>query len=392
MKHIIILALLLCAAGATAQSSINDVLQNIETNNKSLQAGRQLLVAQKLEAHRGNNLPDPSVSYTHQYGNKEGLGIQGELVASQSFDFPSVYVQKNKLTKAKGESFDNQHATLRQEVLLQAKEICLDLIYLNQQKALLETRLDNANKLSQLYAVRLKKGDANILETNKIDLEVINAKNEVRMNASQRQAKLKALAALNGGMEIMFSDTTYDIAPEAKNFDLLQQEAIAANPNLNLLKSEQNVDKRQIDVAKNLNLPGLELGYRLNTAKGGERFNGFLVGMSIPLFANRNNVKQAKAQALYKELQIESTTTSMESELQQLYVQALALKTSADEYDVLLKDQRTLDLLNKAITAGQISMIEYFVDATTYYQTLQNYIQIQNEYQKTLAQLYKYKL
>ena len=75
----------------------------------------------------------------------------------------------------------------------------------------------------------------------------------------------------------------------------------------------------------------------MNTATGGERFNGFLVGISIPLFSNRNNVKQAKAQALYTDLQLESTTTTVESELHQLYNQSVALKTSMDEYNTVLK-------------------------------------------------------
>ena len=130
----------------------------------------------------------------------------------------------------------------------------------------------------------------------------------------------------------------------------------------------------------------------MNTATGGERFNGFLVGISIPLFSNRNNVKQAKAQALYTDLQLESTTTTVESELHQLYNQSVALKTSMDEYNMVLKSQNSLALLNKAIQTGQISMIEYFVDVTTFYQSMQNYMQLQNEYQKVMAQLYKYKL
>ncbi len=57
-----------------------------------------------------------------------------------------------------------------------------------------------------------------------------------------------------------------------------------------------------------------------------------------------------------------------------------------------MKRQKCKDLLNKAIQAGQISMIEYFVDVTTYYQSVQNYLQLQNEYQKVMAQLYKYRL
>lgn len=393
MKQFIIIATLASAViSVNGQNSIDAVLRSVEANNKELQANSQLTVSKKLEAKLDNNLPDPSVSYVHQYGNREGMGIQGELVASQSFDFPSVYVQKNKLAKSKAVSFDNQGAEFRQQILLQAKVLCLDLVLLNQQKALLDQRRHNAEQLSELYAMRLQSGDANILETNKIDLELLNAKTEARMNEAARIAKLQELATLNGGIAIDFTDTTYRQTDEVLSFEELRSEAITSNPQLLTLKSEQVAAQRQLSVNKAKGLPGFELGYRLNTAAGGERFNGFLVGVSIPLFSNRNNVRQAKAQSLYTDLQLESTTSAVESELHQLYNQSLALKTSMDEYNTVLKSQNSLALLNKAIQTGQISMIEYFVDVTTLYQSMQNYMQLQNEYQKVMAQLYKYKL
>lgn len=393
MKQFIVITLLASAAlSVNGQNSIDAVLRSIEANNKELQANNQLTVSKKLEAKLDNNLPDPSVSYVHQYGNREGMGIQGELVASQSFDFPSVYVQKNKLAKSKAASFDRQGAEFRQQILLQAKDICLDLVLLNQQRALLDQRRQNAEQLAELYAMRLETGDANILETNKIDLELLNAKTEARMNESARIAKLQELATLNGGIAIDFTDTTYMSDGDILSFEELCAEAVTSNPQLLTLKSEQVAARRQLSVNKSKSLPSFELGYRMNTATGGERFNGFLVGISIPLFSNRNNVKQAKAQALYTDLQLESTTTTVESELHQLYNQSVALKTSMDEYNTVLKSQNSLALLNKAIQTGQISMIEYFVDVTTFYQSMQNYMQLQNEYQKVMAQLYKYKL
>lgn len=393
MKRYLIIATLITATlSATAQTSIEDVLSSVETNNKELQANRQLITAQKLASKLDNNLPDPSVSYVHQYGNREGMGIQGELVASQSFDFPSVYVQRHKLAKAKGESYDRQGAEVRQQILLQAKEVCLDLVFLNQQKSLLDQRRQNAEQLAALYEMRLKNGDASILETNKINLELLNAKNEARMNEAARVAKLHELATLNGGVAIHFTDTVYQPVETPQSFVDLQQEAVPANRQLLALQGEKSAALRQLGVSKSLWLPGFELGYRLNTATGGERFNGFLVGITIPLFSNRNNVKQAKAQSLYTDLQIESTTTTVENELLRLYNQSVALKTSIDEYQSVLKSQNNLALLNKAIQSGQISMIEYFVDVTTLYQSMQNYMQLQNEYQKVMAQLYKHQL
>ena len=131
-QYILLLLLYFCAAlPVSAQQSVGEVLQLIEANNRELQAGLQQAEAQKLEAGLENNLPDPSVSYVHQYGNRGELGQQGELVASQSFDFPSIYVQRGRLTKITGIYLDRQQDELRQRILLEAKLICLDLVFLN---------------------------------------------------------------------------------------------------------------------------------------------------------------------------------------------------------------------------------------------------------------------
>ena len=392
-SYIIVAALSVLTGGLSAQTSIEDVLRSVEANNKDLQANSQLVQSQKLEAKLDNNLPDPSVSYSHFWGNKEGMGFTGEFVASQSFDFPSVYVRKHKLTKAKSAGLDRQGMAFRQQILLQVKEVCLDLVLLNQQKNLLDTRLRNAEQLSAFYATRLEKGNANILETNKIDLELLNARTEARMNETSRIAKLQELATLNGGIAIEFTDTVYALPDkDVLSFDELRTEAMQSDPQLQTLRSDQTTALRQVSVNKAKGLPGFELGYRMNPASGGERFNGFLVGITIPLFSNRNNVKQAKAQARYTEMQLESASFTVENGLRQLYDQSVSLKKSIDEYKDVLKRQNSLVLLNKAIQAGQISMIEYFVDVTTYYQSVQNYLQLQNQYQKVMAQLYKYRL
>lgn len=64
MKRIIIIgslvscALLTLTGEVQAQSGIEQVLKNIEANNKELQANAQLITSQKLEAKTDNNLPD----------------------------------------------------------------------------------------------------------------------------------------------------------------------------------------------------------------------------------------------------------------------------------------------------------------------------------------------
>lgn len=70
MKQITLFtAALLTFAGMQAQNSIDQVLRNIEANNKELQANARLISSQKLEAKTDNNLavlPSP----THTCGDQ----------------------------------------------------------------------------------------------------------------------------------------------------------------------------------------------------------------------------------------------------------------------------------------------------------------------------------
>lgn len=130
MKQIMTIsaALLFLTIGEVqAQNGIEQVLKNIETNNKELQANEQLITSQKLEAKTDNNLPDPTLSYAHLWGAKDKSETIGELVVSQSFDFPSLYATRNKLNRLKAGTLDSQSDVFRQEKLLQAKELCLTL-------------------------------------------------------------------------------------------------------------------------------------------------------------------------------------------------------------------------------------------------------------------------
>ena len=71
MKQIMTIsaALLFLTIGEVqAQNGIEQVLKNIETNNKELQANEQLITSQKLEAKMDNNWS--LLSYAHLWGAK----------------------------------------------------------------------------------------------------------------------------------------------------------------------------------------------------------------------------------------------------------------------------------------------------------------------------------
>ncbi len=392
MKRVVwILFCMLPAVAGWSQSSIDRVWQNIEQNNRELKANAQLTAAQKLEARIGNSLPDPTVEYEIVKGRTAEMGKEGELTVSQAFDFPTVYADRNRVAKLKAVSLDKQQSLFRRDLLLQAKLLCLDLVALNQQQALLAGRKANIDRLAADYRRRLETGDVTILEVNKVELEWLNIQTEVRLNEADRQAKLRELTALNGDIPVVFSDTAYAPASAIPPYESLWEEVLTSNLELQVLESEQAVARKSVALSRSEWLPKLELGYK-HTNGNGEQFNGAVMGISIPLYENRHKVRQAKAQAIYTELKTESTVVQLDASLRGLYDQALAVKASLDEYDKRLDSRRNIALLDKALEGGELSTIDYFTELAGITQSLQNYIRLENQYRKLLSELYKFRL
>ena len=388
-----ILGLMLLGTLTTrAQSSIDQVLRNIETNNKSLQANTKMTDAQKLEAQTGKFLANPSVEWEQMWGNRNNPGSEYTLTVKQSLDFPTTYSNKNKLANLKANTIGFQSAAYRQQLLLNAKQTCIEIIYLRKQKSLLDERLANAETMFALYKKRFESGDANQLELNKIQLELLNAQNQSRLNKAALTAAEEQLRNLNGGKPITFDATDYPAGEELINFDQLQAAFMDADPNLKSLTGNQEIANREVKLSRSLTLPKFDVGYKRNAASDHVASNGFMVGVSIPLFENKNTVKKTKAQAEFATASLEDNRLNLKTNLQQLYQQAEALQISRADYAKVLEQQRNIELLNKVLNAGQLSVIDYFTELSTIYDSHQSYLDVEKEYHSILAQLYQYKL
>lgn len=408
MKRIgILCACLALAAGMHAQNSIDAILRQVEANNRQLQANAQTVRAQKLENRASNNLADPTLSYAHLWDSDDKNITVGELVIAQSFDFPSLYVSRARLNRLKGQSLDAQSDALRQQILLQAQEACLDIIHLSRRQQLLDERLKNAEELAAFYQRRLETGDASSLETNKINLELLNVRTEARLNRTALDSKLKELTALNGNLSLVpgrpmpdgpaaataqnLGLTDYPSVPLPADFGPLCEELLASDPTLLSLQSESLAAQKQLSVSRQGWLPGLEVGYRRNT-ESRHPLNGIVVGFSFPIFQNQGKVKAARSQALSIDCQKENARLSASTALWQLYDEACNLHASMQEYAETFGRQQDLKLLRQALEGGQISMIEYFVEVSALYQSQANLLQLENQYQKVMARIYKNKL
>lgn len=389
MKKIFLTVALFCGlAGLHAQTgSIERVLKSIEQNNRELQAGEQNTRAEKLDVRNENNLEDPSVSYSRKFGEQDGVGPEMEFAVTQGIDFPTLYAQRRQYGKLQGRALDLQQAVLRRDILLRAKELCLDLIRLNQLKALYGQRLKNAEELNALFDERFEKGDVNILEVNKVKMELMNLRATVAENDAAYRTALQNLLAMNGNMPLEFDETVYPLVPELRSLEQVRDEVMGVDYALKQAQAGSEAARKLVKVNRHGWLPKLEVGYG---REGGSdaMLNGFVVGVSVPIFSNRGKVKAARARQAGAELAQEQVAQQVEADIQSLFNEATRLRASMQAYDTGLMD-KTLSALKQAVEAGQLSVLDYYSEAETVYASQEKLVDLENRYQKVIAQLYK---
>ena len=385
--------LLLMGAGFTAQSqnSLDEILSRVAKNNRAIIANQQYLGARRLEFKTGLMPYNPSVEYEHLAGSPEGAGTQKDFSVIQAFDFPTAYFKKHELSEKQITQTDYQSAAFRQDILLSAKLYYLDLVYLNKQNRLLSGRLGYVESLYNSYQRKLEEGEANVLDVTKAKIQFVTLQNELRRNRSKIGQIVVKLAELNGGTTVEVNDTLYPVPPDVPDYHVLDSLVEANDPVLKIVIQEKEISEKEVSVARSLTLPKFQTGYR-SQAILGQRYRGVLLGMTIPLWEDKNKVRQEKAEVTHSELQIQNHITEHQHEIRRLYLQYESLQAGMEEYEELLNSVNTEVLLSRALELGEISTIDYFIELSYLYNAQDQYLLLENEYYETIAKLYKYEL
>ena len=383
--------MLLVFGSISAQSSIDKILIEIAKNNKTIQANTQYWNAQKVQYKIGNTLYNPTVEYDYLKGSPAQAGNQTDIVVTQSFDFPTVYGKRSKLANQLGIQADLQLKLANQELLLEAKKVCIELVYRNKLQIPLTKRKEATEKWLTNFKKKLESGDGTILDVNKAEIQLLEIKKQFQDNFSAIAKLNEQLTSLNGGTVLVFNDATYFDVPVIPDFETLEKEIEAQDYTRKTLEQEKVIAQNQLDVSKALAFPKMEVGYHYQGILG-QTYNGIHTGISLPLWESKNTVKLQKAKMTFTELALNEHVNEHYYEIKQLYGRYESVKGIMEEYKKINNSVEPIRLLDKALAAGQISVLEYFVELNYYSSTLNSYLEIEKEYYDIVATLMKYKL
>ena len=348
-------------------------IESIRTNNPAIIALDKELEAQ-LKGNRTDIAPeDPEAEIA--YFLKRNVSF--EMNVAQSIDFPTVYINKAKLARLSDDKSRTEYLANLKLVMEEAEQLYVNAVYYNRKLSFVKRNMENAKRLQEYYEKGLESGNVSVLEKNKIEALFLDIATQYRLTEGQRSSNLEAIKNINGGIAIDIPDTLYP-AYQVGNVDDFIEHASSIDYDIKLAAIDTLIAQRQIKLSRSEWLPGFKIGYRLNMEEKNPT-NGIIAGISIPLWKNTNKVRYAKLSKSASLARGASVRSTVMTNLQSLKNDYLSYMASLDEYHEFMKRTNNVELINKALDAGNISILEYFVELNMWYDISERIMDLENE-------------
>lgn len=365
-----------------AQDQIKTLLASIEKNNISLKSLKEDREAARLAASV-NLLPDnPEVEYNYLTGSPSTFGNRHDFSIRQTFDFPTAYLFKNKLSSSGKIVSDLNYEKSRQDILLEARKLCVDVIYQENLLRIASQREEDANRMVMAYRKMLEEGKGNKLDLNRALIALAQVKSEILLLKNHQMEMLSKLKVMNGGESMVVNMINFPEVPLPANFE----DWYSINSNqiteLKLLREMIVSKDLTVKVQRSLTLPKFSAGY-MSEKVTGEQFQGVTLGMSLPLWGNRNTVKTLKAEYSSLELKLSEEELRIKAEMNIQFDRVISFRSMAEALRTTLLETNNEALLKRALELGEITLMDYLIEYDRYYGLQKEWIS--NLYQAELT-------
>lgn len=371
-----------------AQNSAEVVLASVEKNNPELQALRKRTESEKYGFKAERMVEAPEVGFDYLWGSPADIGTRKDISVTQSIDIATISGTKGKIAKSESELSDMQFNVRRQEILLQAKLLYINIIYCNAVGAELERRLERSEKVESVYRDMQVRGETDMIEVNKAHLAYLAQRNALARNKMEAEGFRLELQRLNGGEPLEINDLSYvrsDMLPA--DFDTWYKEVADRSPEIRAARQNVKVNEAVARGIKMSSCPTITAGYMAELVKG-SNFRGLTLGLSIPLWSARSKTRQANLSCEASRLEVKDVEASEYSALRSLYEKASGLKELSDELALSLAvSDEAMSMTEKKFNEGEISLMDSIMELSLYYSVVDESLAASKDYDLALAEL-----
>jgi outer membrane protein TolC len=367
-----------------AQASLDSVLTAVKASNKILIASRLQMEAEMHAAGTGIYLPDPEVQFDYLWGDPADFGNRTDFGITQSFSFPSVYVQKSNQSGLVKTGASLKYLQREREVLFRAKSDWISIVGINKLLSMLEHRITLADEIAQNAKLQLSRGEINLIRYHHAQMEYVDLKMERNELEVQRNTLQGQLTQLCGGRSIPVADTAFPALSACSMKEIM--ESYAGTPAVKALENDVNVRQLDKNIAVSEWLPKFKAGYYSEVVTG-LRYQGIQTGISIPLWQNINSVKTAGNQVKVAEAELDQLKSMETTRIAALASKRDKLAGQVQEIRAALLPVNDVSLLKKALDAGEINISEFYYECFVFYSAWANLLKAEKELALTEAEL-----
>jgi cobalt-zinc-cadmium resistance protein CzcA len=366
-------------------------------SNLSVKSAALSIDVQK--ALRGASFDLPKTVIDGQYGQFNSYTNDNSVAVSQSFAFPSVYVNRYKLADANIKSSELQFQGSRLEIATQVKQVYWQYVFLSSKQKLLIYQDSLYSGFLRAAELRARAGETNRLEmitARSQSLEIKNQLYQVTSDIAITSRKLMILLNSRSPLTPSVEEVhRFDFAPNSDSVSVEQ------NPYLAFIKQQVVVSQIAKKLERSQMMPDLNVGYFSQTIIGtqdvngmpqnfgnGDRFTGVQAGISIPLWfpAYTSRTKAAKINENIARNNAENYTRSVSGNFQSLLDEYNKYTSSVDYYEKQAVPEADLiiDQATRSYKAGALDYLDYVLTLNRALAIRQNYLEALNNFNQTI--------
>lgn len=373
----------------TKSISVDDAITTALKNNLELQSQQLNVQSSTILKKSVFELPKTNVNF--QFGQYNSINQDKAFQVSQSIPFPTYYSAKSSLYKAELQGSQLQQQATVNEIKAQVQYWFYQLQYLQTTKKQLQDLDSLYNDFVNAAALRYKTGETNLLEKTTAETKRGQLSQLLKQNETDFATAYNSLKTLMNTSEDFTITVNENWQPLvlSSSFDTT---LIANNPSLKVLYQQSVIAEQNKKLETASTLPDFNVGYfnqsligvqNINGADvnfdGSKRFQGFNVGISIPItfFSNTSKIKSLdyKQQALQKEA--DNGKLILQNQLQNAFQQYNQNLSQYNYYKstALPNAEIIISTAKVGFKSGDIGYIEYLQALQTATDVQLNYLQ-----------------
>jgi outer membrane protein TolC len=274
--------------------------------------------------------------------------------------------------------------------MLEAEMTLFDLIYNIKALNVLNGRKEGYDRLRLAWQKMIDTGEATIMDYNRILLELSAVTLEITKREAAADMLKEKIRYMSGSHEYTPVAEEYPVVA-VPDFDQLISEKSETHPSFLIPEIEYLIKNQEVRLTRTGSLPGFQIGYQSEILPEAA-YTGPVAGLTIPLWANSNRVRSASAAAGHSAALRDAVILKLKSELRNDYSNMLALRKSIAEIRSIMESADGTRYPDMALTAGEISVTTWFMYLEVLYESEDRLLELENDYQKSLALLLDHKL